>query len=48
MYFVEGGLKKDVREFFSLPIPRAVWNEMKSYQDSDFVRFVEEARRDKK
>jgi hypothetical protein len=45
MYFVETGLREDVASFFSLPIPGAVWEEMKIYQDSDFVRFVESAKR---
>ncbi len=28
-------LKKDVRELFSLPIPMAVWKELRNYQDRD-------------
>ena len=43
MYFVENGLREDVANFFNLPIPAAVWQEMKIYQDYDFIRFVEEA-----
>jgi hypothetical protein len=35
------GLTKDVREFFSLPIPAAVWQKMKPYQNQDFVSFIE-------
>lgn len=35
------GLRKDIAWFFSLPIPKAVWKEMKSFQDADFVGFVE-------
>ena len=35
------GLRRDVREFFELPIPKAVWNEVKKFHDSDFVLFVE-------
>jgi hypothetical protein len=41
MYFAEGGLAADVREFFSRPIPRLIWNEIKRYQEADFVVFVE-------
>lgn len=37
------GLQKDVREFYSLPIPKAVWEKIKPYQDAEFVRFVENA-----
>lgn len=35
------GLRKDVREFFSFPIPRAIWDKIKPFQDDDFVAFVE-------
>jgi len=38
------GLQKDVREFFALPIPKAVWENIKPFQDSNFVRFIEETR----
>jgi len=44
--FVEiGGLRKDVANFLSLPIPRQVWTKLKPYQDKDFVTFVENAAR---
>jgi hypothetical protein len=35
------GLRRDVHEFFELPIPKAVWEKMKPFQDRDFVAFVE-------
>ena len=35
------GLEKDVRNFYSAPIPKAVWEELKPYQDKKFIRFVE-------
>ena len=35
------GLRKDIQLFFSLPIPRAVWEKVKELQDEPFVRFVE-------
>lgn len=35
------GLGNDMRSFFSLPIPRAVWQKTKAFQNDDFVRFVE-------
>jgi hypothetical protein len=35
------GLGKDIEHFFSLPIPRAVWEKVKSLQDAPFMRFVE-------
>ena len=37
------GLQKDVREFFAFPIPRVVWEKIKSSQDADFAKFVEAA-----
>ncbi|HYV27315.1 MAG TPA: hypothetical protein VFA77_07260 [Candidatus Eisenbacteria bacterium] len=38
------GLQKDIQTFFSLPIPKAVWEKSKSLQDADFVAFVEACR----
>ncbi len=35
------GLQKDVREFFSAPIPIVVWGKLKPLQDQDFAAFVE-------
>jgi len=35
------GLQRDVEESFSLPIPKAVWEKIKPFQDKDFVAFVE-------
>lgn len=38
------GLRRDIREFMSLPIPRTVWEKMKHLQNDDFVSFVESCR----
>jgi hypothetical protein len=35
------GLDVDIREFFSLPIPNAVWNRMKTFRDQETIRYVE-------
>jgi hypothetical protein len=35
------GLQKDIEEFFSLPIPKTVWEKMKPFQDDEFVNFIE-------
>jgi hypothetical protein len=35
------GLQKDIRDFFALPIPKAIWEKIKPFQDRDFVMFVE-------
>ena len=34
-------LGDDVRQFFALPIPQAVWQRQRQLQDRDFVEFVE-------
>jgi hypothetical protein len=36
------GLRKDIQRFFSLPIPRAVWDKVKTLQDAPFLAFVEQ------
>ena len=33
----------DIRDFFSLPLPRAVWEKTKQFRNPRFVRFVEKA-----
>ena len=38
------GLRKDIQQFFSRPMAKAVWEKMKPLQDADFVRFVEAGR----
>lgn len=35
------GMEKDIRRFFSRPIPKLIWNEEKRFQNPDFVEFVE-------
>jgi hypothetical protein len=35
------GLRRDVHDFFGLPIPKIVWQEVKNFHDRDFVNFVE-------
>ena len=36
-----GNLEKDVGEFLSNPIPRAVWKEIARFQPEGFRKFVE-------
>ena len=38
------GMRRDIGQFFSLPIPNAVWNKLKPLQNDDFVEFVEMCR----
>ena len=35
------GLSRDVKTFFSLPIPRAVWRKIKEFHDRDFIDFID-------
>lgn len=35
------GLQNDVREFFALPIPKAVWEKLRPFQDANFAKFIE-------
>lgn len=39
------GLRKDVQQFFALPIPGAVWEKLKPLQDDNLVIFVESCMR---
>lgn len=38
------GLRRDIAQFLSLPVPRAVWEKVKVLQNEDFVAFVESCR----
>ena len=38
------GMRRDIAQFLSLPIPRDVWEKIKVYQNDDFVAFVESCR----
>jgi hypothetical protein len=38
-----GELAADVRGFFSLPLPRAVWEKTKGFRNRRFVKFVKKA-----
>lgn len=41
MEFNGDAVAADIRQFFALPIPRAMWEKSKMFQDQDFVDFVE-------
>lgn len=38
------GMRRDVAQFFSLPIPSSVWEKLKPLQNDKFVAFVESCR----
>ena len=38
------GVSEDIRWFFSLPIPKAIWDKIKLLQNDDFTEFVEQYR----
>ena len=42
------GERDDVLRFFSLPIPKQVWKDLKGVQDPEFVEYVEECFCDRK
>ncbi len=44
MFMSPEEFRGDVKEFFSLPIPRIVWEQLKPQQDAAFVAFVENCR----
>jgi hypothetical protein len=35
------GLKKDVQEFFALPIPKAVWQKLRPFQENALAALIE-------
>jgi hypothetical protein len=35
------GLRRDIGQFFSLPVPKAVWHKSKPLQNQDFAAFIE-------
>jgi hypothetical protein len=37
----QDGLRRDVKSFFSLPVPNAVWIKTKLLQNQDFAAFIE-------
>lgn len=39
-------LAQDVAQFFSLPLPSVVWTKIRTFQDHDFVLFVENTLRE--
>lgn len=41
------GLRHDVGQFLSLPVPQAVWEKIKAVQNDDFAAFVESCRQGK-
>lgn len=41
MFMKPESLGRDIRTFFSLPIPQVVWETSKPFQDEAFVTFVE-------
>lgn len=42
MFILPTELDADIGRFFSLPIPRAIWEKTRRFQDQDFVGFVED------
>jgi hypothetical protein len=47
LFVAQSGARRDIGEFFSLPIPGAVWDKSKLLQNQDFASFVESALKEK-
>jgi hypothetical protein len=43
LFITLDGLQSDIRYFLSLPIPRAVWETIRPFQDKEFIELVERA-----
>lgn len=41
MFMLPGELQADISAFFARPIPRAVWERTKKFQEREFIAFVE-------
>jgi hypothetical protein len=41
MYASEDAVHKDIKWIFSLPIPKAVWEKLREFQDPEFLKYVE-------
>jgi hypothetical protein len=41
LYIPPEALSKDIGSFFTLPVPKAVWAQVKELQDGKFVAFIE-------
>ena len=48
MDFADDEVGRDVRLFFTLPIPREVWRRSREFQDADFIAFIETAMTEKR
>ncbi|MDR3411949.1 MAG: hypothetical protein P4L87_13565 [Formivibrio sp.] len=46
LFITLDGLQSDIRYFLSLPIPRAVWETIRPFQDKEFIELVEKALKD--
>lgn len=45
MFMQQEGIARDVKQFFALPIPGAVWDCVRSLHDRSFVEFIEACRK---
>ena len=41
LYFHEYALSTDIRQFFTKPIPRAIWEAVRQYQEPNFIQFID-------
>jgi len=41
LFIKQDGSRRDIAQFFSLPVPKAVWTKTKLLQNQDFAAFIE-------
>ena len=42
LMLMPGGVENDIKNLFSLPIPKSVWDQTKALRDPKFARFVDQ------
>jgi hypothetical protein len=47
LFVAQSGARRDIGDFFSLPIPRSVWTKSKLLQNQDFAEFIDASLVDK-
>jgi hypothetical protein len=41
LFIAQDGSRRDIAQFFSLPVPKAVWTKTKLLQNQDFAAFID-------
>ena len=43
LFIAQDGSRRDIAQFFSLPVPEAVWRKSKPLQNQDFAAFIDDS-----